>query len=443
MASITLITALLISSGVGQTSPQPANVRVAIVAYEDFHAEFEHFEDLFAKLSQHDPGLRFQLTVGSYGEVLHWIDRLRIDVAVLTPGAFASLLSPGDQQAPSTCGYLATVQLPPATSKWASDQRRAAGVYDAYRSVCLVSDSSALRNVDDLRTAALKNRVEFLFVHPLSVSGRAAPKEALRQAGIEPTNEQVRFTYSHSQSIRMLNDAPPEKERIAFVWDDAAGNDLQLETGVRRLSFPELDELEISHDVVVARTDYEHADRLRNLLLETVHTEQRYRFRRIDDWRTRYGAVRDWLDAAGAASSLKDGEQASLDEIGQLLLLYSRSQPRPPRLAVVLSGGGAKCSYQVGAVTALEEKLVELRRDNPDHGLDIGLVVGTSGGAINSLPVAMGISSTEEGQQALRNTWYELDQRDIVRPSLLIRANMGLWFARSRRICASSILRTI
>jgi predicted acylesterase/phospholipase RssA len=201
-----------------------------------------------------------------------------------------------------------------------------------------------------------------------------------------------------------------------------------LETGVRRLSFPQLEGLEIPHDVVVARTDFEHSGRLQDLL-EAFDVEQRYRFTRIDDWRTRYGLVRSWLDATGAGASLGDGEKASLDEIGQMLLQYSRSQPRPPRLAVVLSGGGAKCSYQVGAVTALEEKLAQLRGDNSERGLDIALVVGTSGGAINSLPVAMGISSTEGGQQSLRDTWYELDQREIVRPSLLIRANMGLWFA--------------
>ena len=68
----------------------------------------------------------------------------------------------------------------------------------------------------------------------------------------------------------MLNEAPPGRERVAFVWDDAAGNDPQLETGVRRLSFPELEALEIPHDVVVARTDFEHADRLQNLLLEAA-----------------------------------------------------------------------------------------------------------------------------------------------------------------------------
>lgn len=207
MAGFSLIAALLISSGFGQTSPPPTNVRVAIVAYEDFHAEVEYFEHLFAKLSQQDPALRFKLALGSYGDVLHWIDRQLIDLAILTPGVFADLLPSDGRHEPRMCRYLATVQLPPARSKWASAQRRAEGFHDSYRSVCLISEPSTLQNVDDLRTAVRENRVEFLFVHPLSVSGRAAPKEALRQAGIEPTKEQVRFTYSHSQSIRMLNDA--------------------------------------------------------------------------------------------------------------------------------------------------------------------------------------------------------------------------------------------
>lgn len=429
MAGFSLIAALLISTGFGQPAPQPTNVRVAIVAYEDFHTELEHFQQLFGELSRQDPTLQFQLTVGSYGEVLHWIDRRIVDVAVLTPGAFASRLPSESDAVPPASRYLATVQLPMATSPWASAARQAKGFHDSYRSVCLVSDSSQLQSVADLRAAVEKDRVEFLFVHPLSVSGLAVPKEALGQVGIEPKAEQIRFTYSHSQSIRMLNEVRPGSERVAFVWDDAAGNDLTLGAGVRQLLFPQLEDLEIPHDVVVARTDFEPAGRLQSLLLEGFHDEQRYRFTRIEDWRARYGSVHGWLAAAGASSSLGEGEKASLDEIGQLLLQYSRSQPQPPRLAVVLSGGGAKCSYQVGAVTALEEKLDELRRDNPAPGLDIKLVVGTSGGAINSLPVAMGISSTEGGQQSLRNTWHELDQRQIVRPSLLIRANMGLWFA--------------
>ena len=122
-------------------------------------------------------------------------------------------------------------------------------------------------------------------------------------------------------------------------------------------------------------------------------------------------------------------QSVSLQEIGRILLHYARSQPQPPRLALVLSGGGAKCSYQVGAVAALEQELATLRRENHEEKLDISLVVGTSGGAMNALPIALGISSTPQGQENLKKIWTELDQREMVRPSELVRGNMGLWFA--------------
>jgi len=429
MTGFQAIAAVMILGGFAQTSSPQINVRVAIVAYEDFHGELEHFEHLFAELSRQEPALSFQLAVGSYGDVLHWMDRRLVDLAVLTPGVFAAVLpSEHGAQVPGTCRYLATIQLPPAKSKWASAGRKKEGFHDSYRSVCLVSESSMFRSVAELRAAAREDRVEFLFVHPMSVSGRVAPTEALRRVGIEPTKEQIRFTYSHSQSIRMLDDARPANERVAFVWDDAAGNDPQLEAGVRRLSFPELEDLVIPHDVVVARSDFPHVDLLQGLLMDGFQSGP-YQVRHIDDWAARFRTVRRWLETTGDLLSPEEREKASLDDISQMLLQYSRSQPRPPRLALVLSGGGAKCSYQVGAVAAIEEKLAELRRDNPEQGLDIALVVGTSGGAINSLPIAMGILSSEEGRQAFHNTWCSLDQREIVRPSLLIRANMGLWFA--------------
>jgi len=428
MAGCSLILVLTLNA-VGQNSTS-TEIRVAIVAYEDFHSEVEQFERVFAAISRKDPSLQFQLAVGSYGEALHWIDRRLVDLALLTPGVFAGLLPPGDNESrPGNCRYLATVQLPSARSKWASEERQAGGYHNTYQSVCLVAESSSLRTIDDVRTAARHNRVEFLFVHPLSVSGRAAPMEALRQAKIDLSDARIRFTYSHSESIRMLRKPESKVARVAFVWDDAAGNDPDLEQGTRQLAFPQLQRLRIPHDVVVARNDLAEADRIAALLLDLQPTDQRYRFDRIRDWAAQFRAVRGWLDAMGATSPARNGERTSLEEIGQLLRQYSRSQPRPPRLALVLSGGGAKCSYQVGAVAALEEKLAELRRTDPEHGPDVSLVVGTSGGAINSLPIAMGITRTEQGRQALRDTWCGLDQRNIVRPSLLMRANMGLWFA--------------
>ena len=427
MSSFPVTAAVMMLGCVGQVSTPQIDVRVAIVAYEDFHGELEQFRQLFGVLTDRDPTFRFQLAVGTYGEVVHWMDRQLVDVAVLTPGVFASGL-PSDGGTPSLYRYLTTIQLPPATSAWASAERKAEGYHNHYRSVCLVAENSTLKSLEDLVQATREDRVEFLFVHAKSVSGRIAPSEALRQAKIEPSDKQIRYTYSHSQSIRMLSSSTPQKERVAFVWDDAAGNDQTLEAGVRRLPFPDLDGLVIPHDVIVGRVDFEHIDRLQDLLLAGFESD-RYRGAFIDDWEDQFRTVRRWLDATGAVSELDDGEEASLDDISQLLLQYARSQPLPPRLALVLSGGGAKCSYQIGAVAALEERLAELRRDNSEQGLDISLVVGTSGGAINALPVAMGVSSTSEGREAFRDTWIALDQRQIVRPSLLIRANMGLWFA--------------
>jgi predicted acylesterase/phospholipase RssA len=422
---------LLILAACGAVQPAAATeVRVAIVAHGDFQTEADRFEQLFAKISGRHPEIRFQLAFGSYGEVLHWLERRLVDAAILTPGVFARLLPGDDGQAESNrCRYLASLQLPPARAEWATGDRRAPGLHDTYRAVCLVPETSTLRTVADLRSASAEGRIEFLFVHPLSVSGRAAPEQALRSTGIETSAARIRFSYSHSESIRMLHEDSDGKERVAFVWDDAVGDDPELETGVRRLPFPELEALRIPHDVLVARVDFEFADELQDLLLTDVGPEQTYQFNRINDWREQFDVMRRWLDGIDADAWTAEGESASLDEIGRMLLQYARSHDDPPRLALVLSGGGAKCSYQVGAVAELEDELAELRRGHPEEGLDIALVIGTSGGAINSLPVALRISGTPAGQQAFRDTWCELDQRDIVRPSLLVRANLGLWIA--------------
>jgi predicted acylesterase/phospholipase RssA/ABC-type phosphate/phosphonate transport system substrate-binding protein len=405
-------------------------VRVGIVAYEDFREEYAQFETIFADLAQRDPAMRFKLAVGSYGHVLQWLDRGQIDVAVLTPGAFAGLMADGTEPgSPRLCDYLATVQLPPATTSWASNARRDEGFSNSYQSVCLVSAHSRIKTIGDIRNLAGQDDLELLFVHPLSVSGRAAPMEALRRVGIDCSRVSVRFTYSHSQSIRMLTDPTASRQRVAFVWDDAAGLNRQLEDGVRQLPFPELAEISIPHDVVVARSQFPYAERFQKLLLEPPENELRYRFIFWDAWQSQYAQIEDWLKAAGTTSEAQQSERIALDEIGHLLLQYARSQESPPRVALVLSGGGAKCSYQIGAVSAIEEKLSQLRRENPQYPLDIELVVGTSGGAINSLPVAMGITRSDAGRQALADTWTQLNQCEIIRPPLLIRINMGLWFA--------------
>lgn len=407
---------------------EPVTVRVGIVAYEDFHREYDQFESIFGDMARRDPLLRFKLAVGSYGEVLHWLDGQQIDVGVLTPGVYGHLLNAaGEAGRPCPCDYLATVQLPAAISSWAMPDRRNSEFSNSYRSVCLAGGESSIASADDLRREASDGNVELLFVHPLSVSGCAAPLEALRRADIASEAIPIRYTYSHSQSIRLLSDPSAVRERVAFVWDDAARRDGDLESGVRRVSFPELDGISIPHDVVVARKGFEHSERVRELLLTAGAT--RYRFSRLERWGRRYERVGRWLDRGGKLLRTEDGQRISLDEICGMLLQYARSRPTAPRLALVLSGGGAKCAYQVGAVSAIEQRLHRLRRNNPKYPIDIELVVGTSGGAINSLPAAMGISGTKAGWNAWADTWTGLNQCEIIRPPLLVRVNMGLWFA--------------
>ncbi len=404
------------------------DVRVGIVAYEDFEGELERFRGLLAELSERDPDLSFRVAVGTYGDAVHWLDHQLVDVAVLTPGVFAELF-PEDGGAPRGCVYLATMTLPPATSPWASPARRGAEEATSYASVCLVAESSPLRTADDLLRAAARDEVEYLFVDPLSASGRRAAEKALGALGVELNPERVHYTYSHSESLRLLRNSAQTRTRVAFVWDDAAGADPQRGAGIRRLEFRELDRLSIPHDVVVCRADFAEAERVQQALLEARDATGRAPFVLLDDWRDRYTAVRAWAAASDFVLTRGEGQPVSLDEIGRLLVHATRAQPRPPRIALVLSGGGAKCSYQVGVVRALEEQFAALRTANPDLDLDLDLVVGTSGGAINALPVALGITRTPQGAEDFGQAWQRLDQREIVRPARIVGMNIGLWMA--------------
>ncbi len=111
-----LLAACVVLVGHSQPTTASIDIRVGVVAYEDFHNELEHFEELFAELSRQEPSLRFRLAVGSYGDVTHWLDEQQVDLAILTPGLFAALLSPDPAQ-PVRCavpisGHTATAGRP-------------------------------------------------------------------------------------------------------------------------------------------------------------------------------------------------------------------------------------------------------------------------------------------------------------------------------------------
>ena len=54
------------------------DVRIGVVAFADFRAEQNRFSARLGELSRRDPKLRFQIAVGTYGDVLHWIRRRSI-----------------------------------------------------------------------------------------------------------------------------------------------------------------------------------------------------------------------------------------------------------------------------------------------------------------------------------------------------------------------------
>ena len=79
-------------------------------------------------------------------------------------------------------------------------------------------------------------------------------------------------------------------------------------------------------------------------------------------------------------------------------------------------------------VSEIEDAIAELNAHNQTD-ISINLVVGTSGGAINAVPVSMKMSADEVGQQKWQEVWLGLDQREIVLPARSVRINVGIWIA--------------
>jgi predicted acylesterase/phospholipase RssA/ABC-type phosphate/phosphonate transport system substrate-binding protein len=432
--------------------PDGGSVRVGIVAFDEHGADHQRLHRVLREVMAASPApLRFQVARGTYGDVAHWMHQGHIDLAIVTPALFRLGESlPASDVMRDKVRYLATVTAAPAVTRFASDERKTAGRHDRVHTLTLVKRDSPLRSAADLDRAARDGRLRVLLVHPLSVSGGIAPRYALAERGIDLSAVQIEHTDSHSGSVRALlenhtsgNSRPADAgpETVAFVWDDALRSNPELADGLRAIPFPELDRLDIPTEVVVAHSNFARADEVQRLLVAHRDADRQASVSVQDDWRELFGEVARWRFAAGARD--ERGDLVTLDEIGRLLVLDARTQSRPPRLGLVLSGGGAKCSYQVGAVAAIEEQLAALRAANPKLDLDLHLVVGTSGGAINALPVALGITSTAAGREHFQTVWKSLDQRDIVRPSRLARANVGLWFVLVQAVIVLFIVRRL
>ena len=83
--------------------------------------------------------------------------------------------------------------------------------------------------------------------------------------------------------------------------------------------------------------------------------------------------------------------------------------PRPPRTALILTGGGARAAYQVGVLLAIA-KLQRKRRHNP-----FPILSGTSAGAINAAGIACLADNFGKAVTILASIWRNMHAADIYR----------------------------
>src|SRR5262249_18629217 len=177
---------------------------------------------------------------------------------------------------------------------------------------------------------------------------------------------------------------------------------------------------------------------------ERLDDEPRLRFRVRSGWQADYKQVIELLKGFSLPKELL--YKSRLNDLLDDVLNTKRS-----RLALVLSGGGAKCAYQAGAMVEIEnrirekvkEKQDELRQnsegesakdlqsklDSVEKKLRIDLVVGTSGGAINALLAAMEVTKHENAPGELKEAWKSFKQEQFLQPSSPFRNWFGFCFA--------------
>jgi predicted acylesterase/phospholipase RssA/ABC-type phosphate/phosphonate transport system substrate-binding protein len=450
-------------------------IRVGVINYADYDKTYTDKQQSFNALATNynkspaaaDKRISFQVSVGSYDDILAWYKNGLIDVAILSPGPTAELVStPNNDEIKEL--YIATVTSRPAAKDnlLAPAARRRNENQVTYYSVCIVSSKSDVQNWEQLYKEIKDHNVEFLFVHPLSASGRILPEYVLRQfKGITEEElhkglAEVKWTYDHAATMKALQE-PSEKTRVAFVWD-TVGDDAKNRAAVRKIPIPELDQTPIPQEVVLITSNFKaHKQMMKDIFVPKDRNGNEYT--EVNDWVEQYQAgVVQWVKALDLKPSKLGQSFFSLEQIISKVRSYENTHPGNSRIALVLSGGGAKCAYQIGVIRAIENQIAahneeflnaKVDGEPPTDGnalpspspaprpLDIGLVVGTSGGAINALSVALGLTRNEEGQEALQNVWLSFQQKDFFRPWTPVPFTLGLIIGFSQALLIIVALR--
>ncbi len=94
------------------------------------------------------------------------------------------------------------------------------------------------------------------------------------------------------------------------------------------------------------------------------------------------------------------------------------------RVALILTGGGARAAYQVGVLKAISEMLPKRAR-NP-----FPIICGTSAGALNAATLAVNAKSFRKGVQYLLNIWKNFHADQVYRTDAAgVFNNTVLWVA--------------
>jgi predicted acylesterase/phospholipase RssA len=431
--------------------PSPLVVRVGAIYYDDSAAQYHRIQAILSAMGRKDRSnnesnrpISFKLVVGTYDEVYHWFRSDQIDLAIMNPGPLALLLEEYGADHLNK-GFIGIRGLEPEPTSMASTEGKKPR--SEYNSMMLVNwdavkdqlenpskkrTLSAVENqklIDFVVARARQKQVHFLFVHPFSTSGYIFPRRLLKQFEIDLDPTDYDLTYSHSVSTKEVSDSGLDENgrlNVAFVSDET-DNILNQDKVLAIRSGPL--STKIVQDALILTPDFVlresgEVERLKALLRsdgpETFHLVNSNA-----KWWERYDEVGSWIGAFNDGKPLMSNE-VTIDQIIRRVNNYNLHHPeKPARVALVLSGGGAKCAYQLGAVEVIEDKFQQAQKANRTEMPRIDLVVGTSGGAINALTIAAGVTQ-DDRRKNLRSTWESFGQSEILKPSDMVQRLFGL-----------------
>lgn len=437
----------------------PLVIRVGAIYYDDSDEQYSRIRSILSALEKQDeksrdgtsPPIVFKLAVGTYDEVMNWYESAQIDLAIMNPGPLALLI---DQYPPEEINKLFVgiqTRTPPPTSIAFTDGATPRSEYNAmmllnrealpgeFRRLGkneMLSEQEGQQLIDFVLQKAREHQAHFLFVHPFSTSGYIYPRKVLKDAHVSLDARDYELTYSHDVSRELVRNSSSDNTArltVAFVSDETANtlNDAKL-LAIRSGQLKK----KIVQDALLLTPDFareskeKEVSRLTDLLKSQDDPKQTFNLKTDAEWRKRYQEIKAWIDDFSGKDPLMSNA-LTIDQIIRRINNYNlhhrKPNAEPARLALVLSGGGAKCAYQLGAVEVIEDKLSEAQKANPEQKLGIDLVVGTSGGAINALTVAAEATKDPTRRTALRRTWESFAQAEILKPSDFVRRLLGLW----------------